>query len=278
VIGREPGASGQLFEAAGSAPIVIGGSIADLAGLPEKPAKWLAWDLHGEPGFATGALSAGALAVLPETASADDLARAAARLAAIAPESAAPRDRHHRARSVIPAKSDTTVEIVEGVVARVAVHPEGDEVLLGLHGPGELLPGHPDDDCYVELVAATDIVIRAWPWDGIRTTPGLAARLRDQLVRAEAWAAVRARPTVELRLLGILGQLAGRFGEDARCGQLIPFRLTHAMLASAIGATRSTVSRTMAELERSGYLCYEGEGSTRRIVVAQAAPGTISHA
>jgi len=160
----------------------------------------------------------------------------------------------------------------------MAIHPEGDEVLLGLHGVGELLSGHPADGCYIELVATTDITIRLWPWDSIRMTAGVCGRLREQLIRSEAWAAVRARPTVELRLLGILGQLADRFGEPWAGGRLIPFRLTHPMLASAIGATRSTVSRTMVVLERQAYIFYEGEGANRRVIVSQAAPGTTGHA
>jgi len=278
LVGGGPVAPWLLTEAATKAPVIIGGGVSDLHRLPLRPGKWLAWDLYGEPGFAHAALSAGALAVLPETTSADDLGRLVSNLAASRTERTGPRDRRYRERSLVPAEADAMIEIVEGVVARIAVHPDGNEAVLCLHGPGEFLTGHSGDDCNIEFVAVNDIVVRTWPWSAVSDSPATAARLREQLLRVHVWSAVRARPTVELRLLGLLEQIAGRFGEDSPRGRLIPFRVTHGLLAAAVGANRSTVSRTMAALARAGRVCYQGEGGNRRVVVARPSARIAGHA
>ena len=277
LMGQEPTIGRHLPAGAGE-PIVVAGGVTELAGLSGWPTRWLAWDIAGEPGFAVAAASAGALAVLPKSAGPDAIEHLVARFSAHPPRSPAPGARRYRAKTAVPVSPDTAVEVMEGVVGRVAIHPEGDEVLLGLHGPGELLIGLPADGCYVELVATTDVVIRARPWASVSETPGVSDRLRDQLARAETWAAIRARSTVELRLLGLLGQLASRFGEASPRGLLIPFRLTNPMLASAIGATRSTVSRSMGSLHRRGLICYAGGPNDRRVIVTPAARQAGGHA
>ncbi len=257
-------------------PLVVVASAADLPSLGMDGTNWVAWDIENEPGFDLAARRAGARAVLPGNIGADELGSLLEGL--VTSETNATRPRQYRERSVIPVQPGSSIEIVEGIIARVAIHPEGDEVLLGLHGVGELLTGHPADGCYIELVATTDIAVRIWQWDTIRTSQDATTRLHEQLMRAEAWAAVRARPTVALRLLGILGQLADRFGDSHTDGWLIPFRLTHPMLASAIGATRSTVSRAMTALERQGYVCHQGKGAKRRLIVTMAARDSPGHA
>ncbi|WP_310412140.1 Crp/Fnr family transcriptional regulator, partial [Chamaesiphon sp. OTE_8_metabat_110] len=55
------------------------------------------------------------------------------------------------------------------------------------------------------------------------------------------------RHTIE-RLLGYLTLLIEEFGEPCKEGYFLPFPLTHAQIASAIGTTRVTVTRLMKEL------------------------------
>ncbi len=148
--------------------VIIATSVTGLTSLDLRGVRWAAWDLADDPDFAAAARAAGAMAVLPSSTTPDELESAVQSLVPTSAENRTVRERHHRVRSVIPVPNDTTVEIVQGVIARVAIHPEGDEVLLGLHGVGELLSGHPNDGCYIELVATTDIAIRCWPWEASR--------------------------------------------------------------------------------------------------------------
>jgi CRP/FNR family transcriptional regulator, cyclic AMP receptor protein len=54
------------------------------------------------------------------------------------------------------------------------------------------------------------------------------------------------------RLLAVFQDLATRFGRDQPNGVLVPLPLTQDLLASMVGATRETVNRAIADLERDG--------------------------
>ena len=60
------------------------------------------------------------------------------------------------------------------------------------------------------------------------------------------------------RLLAVLQDLATRFGRAQPNGVLVPLLLTQDLLASMVGATRETVNRAIADLEREGRVRREG--------------------
>jgi hypothetical protein len=84
---------------------------------------------------------------------------------------------------------------------------------------------------------------------------------------------------VEDRLLATLWHLASMWGRVTPRGTVVPFRLTHQMLASIIGAQRPTTTTSIRSLERQGRLarderrCYvllgdppDWEHGTRQVV------------
>jgi CRP-like cAMP-binding protein len=85
----------------------------------------------------------------------------------------------------------------------------------------------------------------------------------------EAWASMQARPGLRQRLLGLLSLLAATFGRSHAEGMMIDVRLTHAELASAIGATRSTITRLLSELRRERLVVSEGRGRAERFVIRE---------
>ncbi len=159
-----------------------------------------------------------------------------------------------RAGERILLDSDGTLQILEGVVALTVIHEDGTEVLLGLCGPGQMVAGHADESCCIQLRAQTATVVRMEPWEEACRQPGFADRLRERLQSTEAWAAMQALPHIEQRLLGILSLLARQFGRPAGDGTLIEVLITQAQLASAVGATRTTVTRLLGHLRRRGLL------------------------
>ncbi len=159
-----------------------------------------------------------------------------------------------RRGNLICLPDDAVLEILEGVVALTAVHADGAEVLLGLFGPGQLLPGYPADGCAIALMAHTNAEVRVHPWSEAVRRPELAERLRFRLRQMESWAFMQAHPHLEQRLLGILGLLAEPFGRRHPRGLLIDVRLTHAQLASAVRGTRATVTRLISQLRHRGVL------------------------
>jgi CRP-like cAMP-binding protein len=149
---------------------------------------------------------------------------------------------------------DHLLEVLEGVVALTMIHEDGSEVLLGLFGPGQVLAGHPEDGNGIQLYAQTDAAVGVQSWAEAVRRPGFSERLRDRLRLMEAWAAMQARPRIEQRVLGILSLLAAQFGRSTPRGQLIEVQVTQSQLASAVGATRTTVTRVLGGLRRRGLL------------------------
>jgi CRP-like cAMP-binding protein len=159
---------------------------------------------------------------------------------------------------------ESVLEVVSGVVALTVLHEDGAEVLLGLLGPGQVLVGHPKEASCLQLYAIGDTAVWVQPWSKAVLQPGFADRLRDRLRSLEAWAAMQARPSLERRLLGILWLLAGQFGRPTGQGVRIEVGITHHQLASAVGATRSTVTRLLGRLRRRGLLIAVRHGRGER--------------
>lgn len=183
-----------------------------------------------------------------------------------------PVQRTFRRGQVAVARGDLVLQIQEGMAALTAAHHDGTEVLLGLVGPGEFLIQHPIDLCHVAAVALTDLQVVATPWDELAVSPRFASQLRAQLLRMEGWTAMQAHPYVDRRILGILTLLGERFGRPHPSGLLVDVRLTHAQLASAVGATRATVTRLLTNLERAGEILVVGRGADRRYCL----PSTVA--
>jgi CRP-like cAMP-binding protein len=66
--------------------------------------------------------------------------------------------------------------------------------------------------------------------------------------------AIAQLPLLELRLLGLLWHLAGRWGEPCADGVLVPVRLTHSLLAALVLGRRPSTSRALTELAGRGLV------------------------
>ncbi len=175
----------------------------------------------------------------------------------------------YRAGERILLDAESMLEVQEGIVALTVVHDDGGEVLLGLFGPGQVLAGHDEDTCCIQLYAHAEARVRILPWPEGAGLPAFSDRLRYRLRHMEAWAAMQARSQIEQRLLGILSLLAEQFGRATPQGTVIDVRLTHAQLASAVGATRATVTRRVGLLRQRGLLAVTGSGGGERYCLPQ---------
>ena len=204
----------------------------------------------------TAAYRAGALAVLPAASSTDLVVQAVQRaIGSLVPARGADTPGKHRrairAGDTIPLRIDEMLRVIEGVVAQVAWHADGAEGLVGLWGPGHLLPGHPEDSCSLSLRAHTEVLVEISP---LAPDGDAFERLLERSRQLEAWATVQSRQSMEQRLLGLLALLAEQFGEPCPEGTWIDVRVTHAQMAAAIGATRATVTRLLGTLRRRGLI------------------------
>lgn len=93
--------------------------------------------------------------------------------------------------------------------------------------------------------------------------PEVTAALFGRAIRRSRQLAVNMaimhQPRTDLRLQMLFWELADRWGTVRRDGVHVPVRLTHAMLAEFVAATRPTVTKALSELADSGVVRWTGE-------------------
>jgi CRP-like cAMP-binding protein len=242
-----------------------------LANLPQTDLPLLIWLSTDDSALTLAAYTAGASAVLPAaTPSTVLLQRIRQMTGGRSGQTVRPQglDRRYIYTPGERIHLDVDLEVVltveQGIVAQKVIHEDGAEILLGFFGPGQLLIPHPEDSCFIQLVAHTEVSVCQQAWQSARQQPDFAERLRARLRLMEAWSAMQARPHLADRLLGLLSLLAEQFGLAHGQGTLIDLRITHQQLASAVGAARTTVTRLLGELRRRRLIVIVGRGERER--------------
>ena len=245
---------------------------------PQVEAGWVGWDLTADPRVALAAYRRGARAVVPGSADVTVLTSVLTTLPASAPSAAPPeRRRTHRRGDRIALSEHHVLTVVSGVLALGVLHDDGTDVLLGLSGPGDLVVGHPEDRCCLQLTAHTDAAVEVLPWSEATRAADFAARIRTRLRGMEAWSAAQARPHLRHRLTGVLELLAEQFGVPHGKAVVIDVRLTHGQLASTVGATRATVTRLLAQLKRRHRVSAVRRGPDERLCLLAHDPTHHHH-
>jgi CRP-like cAMP-binding protein len=95
--------------------------------------------------------------------------------------------------------------------------------------------------------------------------PELAAALLERAAERSRHLAVLAGighlKRVDQRLLALLWHLADRFGKVESRGVIVPMRLTHELLAAAIGARRPSTTTALRDLSRRGLVSRDAGGA-----------------
>lgn len=253
-------------------------SLADLHAAASCGLPWLAWMNNDANELSAQAYREGAQAVFPADAEADLLFAFIERIKGISP--ARPRIaaekallRRYQKGDTIQLDEDAVLEVKEGIIAQTMVHQDGAEVLLGMFGPGMLVVPHPEDTCYIHLSAQTDASASLQSWTLAVQQEQFPQKIRARLQQMEAWAAMQARPHLDQRVLGILSLLAEQFGQECPNGEMITVRITHTQLASAVGATRATITRTLGDLRTQGRLLIQDTQGGERFCLPRWEPG-----
>jgi CRP-like cAMP-binding protein len=161
--------------------------------------------------------------------------------------------------------------ILSGTVKVYVDQPDGAEVILELHGPGQLVGEMSllDDVERSASVVALERCNLLWIdrtafATCLRTMPALAGNVTRLLSRRLrlADARIQALSTLDLyaRVARQLLALADVRGVPAAGGAvLIPLRLTQSDLAALVGASRVRVNEVMVAYKRLGYLTVDGD-------------------
>lgn len=224
----------------------------------------LVWDRNDDGKVRSLAYAHGALCVLPPVLIPEALLQALANAQSVITASpqvnASPvtnTRRRYRKGEQIRFGEDRILQVLSGILRCTTVHPDGSEVLIGFYGENDILIAHHANTCYVEMTAHTSLLVRLETWSTAATRPEFYPRLKERICQMELWSSMQARASTEERLLGILQVIADKFGVAHDTGTLLEIKLTHELLASAIGATRTTVTRVLGSLKKKNRIAVE---------------------
>ena len=224
--------------------------------VPYSP--WIAWDQTGNADMITKAYQNGARAVFPKDTPLniilDSMQRTMHELIQQVTEITPRRQYVYHRGEVILLEPGAVLYVKEGILSTTMIHQDGTNVLLGLSGTGQVIVGHPNDSCHIQILAYSDSKVEIESWETAIDQPDFPKKLKIRIQHLEGWSAMQARTSLSQRVLGIMGLLAGQFGQAHELGILINVRITHAQLASAVGSTRTSITRVISELRDTGKI------------------------
>lgn len=161
--------------------------------------------------------------------------------------------------------------VLEGLLTRnVEVAGERSREILGA---GDIIRAW-DDESGLDPVASTvtwtileptrlALLDRRWKLLAARW-PELGDEVVHRVMRRSRWLAtmlaIANLKGVESRVLLLLWHLAGSWGKVTAAGTLVPFALTHELIAELVGARRPSVTTAVTQLDRDGELERVDEG------------------
>jgi CRP/FNR family transcriptional regulator, cyclic AMP receptor protein len=129
-------------------------------------------------------------------------------------------------------------------------------------GPGSVVLPPASEEVLFGLVDSKLTVISPEALDALLALPGVAKTLLEQLTvtlrqKQEAIGTFGSTRHIE-RVRRKLLQLARNYGRVALDGVRIDFPLSHTLLADMVGSSRETVTRSLDELRRDGFVARRG--------------------
>lgn len=152
---------------------------------------------------------------------------------------------------IISLESNLYWLLEQGIVKTYTWTEEGQLVTLGYWGANDLIGQslslvYPYQVMCLTLVRASSI--------SVERSAQIVSSIRHQVQQTEELLYIMRSAGVCERLRQVLLWLARKFGRSLEIGRIIEVRLTHQDLADLTGATRVTVTKTIKQLEKEGFL------------------------
>ena len=165
----------------------------------------------------------------------------------------------HAKGDEIPLFPEGVWQVTQGLVQLSANYEDGEQVLFGWAATGAWFGTQGSDTLDYQAIALSPVYLRWWRLDEIEQSLRLSQILLPELIKrmrqAELLLIINGRRHTIERLKGLLSLLKEELGESLpNCQTRIGYKFTHQQLASAIGTTRVTVSRMMAQFQAKGHM------------------------
>lgn len=164
---------------------------------------------------------------------------------------------------LIPLAKEGIWQVYQGVIQLSQFVSSGDEILLGWvyseNFFGLWLTANQLEN--YQARALSDVYLRWYPLVEIESSPTLSQLILGQVIhrmkQSEALLAIAGLRKVDERLQELLKLLAKEMGESTKGGTRLKVRLTHQMLANAIGTTRVTITRLLGDFQAQGQIRFD---------------------
>jgi CRP-like cAMP-binding protein len=165
----------------------------------------------------------------------------------------------HAKGDEIPLFSEGVWQVTQGLVQLSANYEDGEQVLFGWAATGAWFGTQGADTLDYQAIALSPVYLRWLRLDEIEASMRLSQILLPQLAKrmrqAELLLIINGRRHTVERLKGLLSLLKNELGESLPNARTrMNYKFTHQQLASAIGTTRVTVSRMMAQFQAKGHI------------------------
>ncbi|MFN9176784.1 MAG: Crp/Fnr family transcriptional regulator [Synechocystis sp.] len=167
--------------------------------------------------------------------------------------------------AIIPLKENGCWQIYRGILQVSQLTDNGEEILVGWAQVGSFV-GLQLTACQRDIYqvkALSDVYLRWYSAESITANPQLIELVLTQtlnrLRQAESLLAIAGYKRVDERLQALLKLLANEMGQPISGGIRLSVRLTHQMLANAIGTTRVTITRLLGELQSQGQVSFDDD-------------------
>ncbi len=165
----------------------------------------------------------------------------------------------HTKGDEIPLFPEGVWQVTQGLVQLSANYEDGEQVLFGWAATGAWFGTQGSETIDYQATALSPVYLRWLRLDEIESSMRLSQLLLPQLAKrmrqAEMLLIINGRRHTVERLKGLLSLLRDELGESLPNAQTrINYKFTHQQLASAIGTTRVTVSRMMAQFQAKGLM------------------------
>jgi len=159
---------------------------------------------------------------------------------------------------LIPLKPKTIWQVCQGIVKLSTMSERGEEVLVGLVGPG--MPFGSDLTVLhtYQATALSETQLVCFSLMDIESYPHLAQNLLPKinlrLQQTESLLAISGQRHVKDRFYRLLQLLKQEVGQPVSQGIRLGVRLTHQDLADACSTTRVTITRLLGKLQEQGHI------------------------
>ncbi len=166
---------------------------------------------------------------------------------------------------LIPLSTEGTWQVYRGIIQISQFTANGDEILLGWAHSSTFfgLGLNPEQLETYQAKSLSEVYLRWYTMIELESTSKLAQFVLTQTVKrlrqTESLLAIAGLKRVDERLQALLNLLAQEMGQPVAEGARLSVRLTHQMMANAIGTTRVTITRLLGEFQSQGRISFDGD-------------------